>query len=78
MPMAIETKINNTLPKGYFRVVCIRCSHVYSNGYGNMTEWAISTMNQPDRCSICGENIILEYNPEIYQNRYDADHPYHG
>jgi len=72
----MEQVINEGLPIGAFRIICKRCHHVFYEGVGGITEYAIATMTQSDVCSYCGGVVVLEANPTIGYNRYDAEHPY--
>ena len=72
----MEQVIKEDLPIGAFRIICKNCHHVFYEGVGGITEYAIAAMNQSDLCSYCGGVVVLEANPEISRNRYDEEHLY--
>ena len=68
----MRQKINKELIQGFFRIYCKKCRHVYINEYGNMTEWALATSKQSKTCLSCGSEVILEANPKVTPNKYNA------
>lgn len=72
----MRQEINKELPQGSFRIICTKCQHVYSNEYGNITEWALAASKQSETCLFCGSEVILEANPKVTPNKYDAENPY--
>ena len=56
--------VNNSLPKGDYRIKCEKCGRVFDQGQGNLTQGALASMKFSEVCDACHGEVILETNPE--------------
>ena len=79
MNMRMETNLK--LKPGTYQIVCSECGYLlYGSEHGNRTAATLKAMElYPDGviCRNCGNEVIIEINPEDKPNKYSKDHPYY-
>lgn len=68
--------VNESLPKGEYRVICTNCQKVYVHEAGNFTQAALAAEGIQTVCDVCHGEVILETNPKDERPKYDKDYPY--
>lgn len=74
--------MNDLIQKGTYTIYCSECKRVLFGSAEGSIEEAYEKRNQMIKEGVrcpngCGVGFNIEYNPEIRQPKYDAEHPYY-